>query len=181
MIYLISGLFTLLILPIIITIYGFFDKEQSKLYLGVFLFGKIKIFSGYITIKQSVLYFHVSSKKAIAFNLSSIIEIKNSPKFISALNVLTLESVLNISYNNFLSLFLAESYYVVNKIICSVIYDKNRFVKIKNDVVLREEENVNYFFKVIISINLLNIIIELVKFIIFKVGKLWNKKIKSKI
>ena len=66
----------LLILPIFVNIYAYFDTNNKKLYFAITVLGVIKILSGYISArKNGGVYIHIKNK-AIIFDKTSIKHLK---------------------------------------------------------------------------------------------------------
>ncbi len=108
----------LLIFPIITSLYFFVDFNLKKVFFAVFIFGKIKIISGYFKFRDTdSLYLHISNSKAIIIELSLFNNIKGNVSFLKIFNIDLVEfyidlgllnakiiTIIMLLYNNFIAI-----------------------------------------------------------------------------
>ena len=56
----------ILILPFVLTFYGYYNVEGKRLYFALYLYGKIKLISGYVKLRnKGGFYIHLSENKTL--------------------------------------------------------------------------------------------------------------------
>ena len=61
----------ILIFPIITSLYFFVDFNAKKFYFAIYLFGLIKVFNGYVKVRDlKSVYLHASNNKAYIIDLT---------------------------------------------------------------------------------------------------------------
>ena len=67
-----------LILPVTVKLRLYVDFNDKRAFYSIFLFGFIRVNSGYLSIKENLLTVHFSDSKAYAAELKSLMPNKNS-------------------------------------------------------------------------------------------------------
>ncbi len=97
----------LLILPFILTFYGYYDIKSKRLYFALYLYGKIKVISGYVKgRKKGGLYIHLSEYKAIIVDINTLKKLSGGPDFFSNVEFNEFYIITDIGIKNVNTLFL---------------------------------------------------------------------------
>lgn len=162
MIFVIMLIFLLLIFPIFISFSILYDKNINKLFVTINLFRKLKIISGYIQIKEKLIFFHLQNK-AFIINPKEILSTSFKFHKIKHFELSVIKSCLIVGDFNELSASVLLNYnYFLNVFICIIKMYKN-FINVKNDIVITEENNFKFLFKIEIVFNILVVVIILLK------------------
>lgn len=88
MVFVIFFIFLILILPLVFTLYFYFDLQDKRLYFAVFLFGKIKLLCGYFKPRNNEsFYLHLSNNKTIIIDISVLKKLKGGRGFLKSFDI----------------------------------------------------------------------------------------------
>lgn len=173
----------ILILPLIFSVYFYYDNDNKRVYFAVFIFGYFKILSGYIKGRiKGGIYIHLSEKRAIIVRLSALKNIGNGPNFLKVISVNSLYYLIDVGtqYVWLLTYFsvLVKNTHAFASIFDSLGYYFNLFADLN---VYQEEIGLKSIkFKLKLSFNLIGIIILFITNYISKgIKNAKRKKIKS--
>ena len=83
MVYLAFFIALILIFPLVISVYIYYDNINKRLFIAIYLFKYIKLLTGYIIPREiGGFYFHISNKKAIILDKEFINKLKGGPDFL---------------------------------------------------------------------------------------------------
>ncbi len=158
----------LLIFPIITSLYFYVDFTLKKVYFAIFLFGKLKLISGYLKVRDNTsVYLHVSDSKAFIVDLSYIKKMSNGSNFSKIFNVDLFDVYIESSllYPN-ITFMLLSFYNVLSPLFLQ--FDKLYGVKINFNLLIDDSKNsINSLkFKIRIQFNLFSIVLRLIANII---------------
>ena len=155
----------IIILPIVLSLYLFLDFTNKKLYFGIYLFGFIKILSGYVNVRdKGGFYLHISNNKAIIIDNSTLQKIGGGTSFINAFQFSEIVLITDVSLNNIKLIFSILFVNKIGQIINKIIYSNNKLPKIRSNVlILSDLEKVfNLKCKAVLSFNILCIVKSLI-------------------
>lgn len=150
MYYIVLFITLILIAPVFITAYFYFNVNEKRLYFALYLFGGIKLFSGYVKerIKGGV-YVHLSNNKALIIDLSYLKKSRNNGNIIGVFSLVNLRIIVDVGILRFgelfISLFINKTLNVLFKIIndnkkstseVNVIYEELGFMGVKVKIIL---------------------------------------------
>lgn len=176
--YVVVGVIVFLIFPIFLKLEFFYDKDKLKVYFAFKLYGFLKIFGGYIEIIKEGLAVHVSKSKAIIIPIQ-IFEIKNQFSLSKDYKIVSIYilSEIGVTGENVLPFFLVGMENVFFKIFFPVFSTLKTGVKLKNDILVYENENL---LKISAQINVaFNVIILIITFIKILLRKILNERKKQ--
>ena len=128
MLYVIVLLILIMIFPLILTNYIYFDTNDKKLYFAVYLFDFIKIGDGYIT-KRSLGGFYVHIKnKAIIIDDVILNSLRGGESMLKAFHLTTLNAFVNLTTDNFYIYYLTMALNL-SKNIAFKFLDNNYFLQ----------------------------------------------------
>lgn len=156
-------IFFILILPYLIEFNFYYEKESRKLYLSIYLYSFIKIISGYFTLEEGYIAFHLK-KKAILIAPSTLVNTGKKYKKIMHFEIYYIYSNLFIGdFSDFNLYFLVFYNFLINNF--GIIYKMYKnFSYVKNDIVLYKEDlPFKFFIKVKIAFNMVVLLIILIK------------------
>ena len=97
----------LLILPFILTFYGYYDIKSKRLYFALYLYGKIKVISGYVKgRKKGGFYIHLSEYKAVIIDVNTLKKISGGPDYFSNIEFEKFYMITDVGVKNINFLFL---------------------------------------------------------------------------
>lgn len=162
--FLITGGFALFIMPLFLKIQIFFNEKDKKLYFKISLLN-IKLFGGYAEISSNKIFVHLSKNKAYVLlpNISDFkkrYNVKKEFKLYSVYNVLEVGE-LNQKIFPFMFCFLENS---IVKTVFLISGKTNPYLKLKNDVLIYEDQSVFKFnSEIVVFFNLLAVFMLFIK------------------
>lgn len=159
----------LFFMPILISVYSFFDFKEGKLYFNLKVFW-INIICGCAFISGDDIIIYLNYKKAVILKLSDTL--KKQKKFFKAkpYSLLALKTKNVIPLDNEFYIFLAALQFSLSKTIFPIIKNEKNFLRVKNDVLFsKKSKNGLIFLKALATTNL------------FSINMLLTKKIMEKL
>jgi hypothetical protein len=96
----------ILILPLILTFYGYLSVKGKRLYFALYLFGKIKLISGYVKLRdKGGFYIHLSDSKAIIIDINTLKKLSGGPNLFSDVEFDELYLITDLGVKNFSLLY----------------------------------------------------------------------------
>lgn len=93
-------------MPIFISVYAYFDTHSKKLFFSIYIFGFIKIISGYVcSRKKGGVYVHVKNK-AYIIDFQALKNLNSGSRVMPQFIINNLYLQVNISSTNFYGIFL---------------------------------------------------------------------------
>ncbi len=159
--------FILLVFPIFFSVNGYFSKEKNRLYFGLYVFGFIKIKSGYAEIFIDKITFHFSKKKIKIFYYKNFLSSKNTIKKFYDYHLLNAEIFVDIGSCDNLAFALSGGmslYFIFNLLDFNLKYIKPQ-LRLDTFVNVYDEDIFNLIGKFTFVINLFVIILGLLKIV----------------
>ena len=162
--------YILLIFPLFLNVKVVFNYSLKKAFFILELFGFIKLVSGYIQLKKNSVYFHVSDKKAILFELIDYKGVKESFKPFMDYHFISLKTICEFgsSENENLPLSIAFLLNYVQSYFKWFLFHKKAYVVFENQYILFDQNRLNFYGKTVVVLNLLMIIISIIKILVEK-------------
>lgn len=176
--YVVVGVIVFLIFPIFLKFEFFYDKDKLKVFFAIKLYGILKIIGGYIELIKEGLVVHVSKNKAIIIPIQ-IFEIKNQFNLSKDYKIVSIYvlSEIGVTSENVLPFFLVGIENVFFKIFFPIFSTLKTGVKLKNNILMYENDNL---FKISAQINVaFNLIILIITFIKIILRKILNERKKQ--
>ncbi len=151
----------ILILPIILSMYGCYCVSQKRFYFAIYLFGFIKIFSGYVKSRaKGGFYIHLSENKAIIIDYNTIKKLSGGPNYFSKIQLKSLYVILDSGIKNINLLFFIYSVMSAIKNYAVISTNSGKITKIKTDInVYNTQETIKYIkIKAVLMLNLICIL-----------------------
>lgn len=156
--------FTVLVLPVAIKLRLYLDFHDKRAFYSIFLFGFIRVNSGYMSVNKNFLILHFSDKKAYAVKITSLMPNKNNADMLKHFNLVSIKSSAIIGDEDELKIFFAASVLnAVNAITFSVLKVIKNNVEYKCDIYMTDKDTKAYFTDVIATFKLFSIIQIIVK------------------
>lgn len=156
--------FTILVLPVAIKLRLYLDFHDKRAFYSIFLFGFIRVNSGYMSVNKNFLILHFSDKKAYAVKITSLMPNKNNADMLKHFNLVSIKSSAIIGGEDELKIFFAASVLnAVNAITFSVLKVIKNNVEYKCDIYMTDKDTKAYFTDVIATFTLFSIIQIIVK------------------
>lgn len=149
----------MLIVPIAIKLRLLVDFNDKRAFYSIYLFGFIRVNSGYLSITKNLLALHFSDKKAYAIEVKSLIPNKNSADVLKHFNFVKVKSSAIIGGADELKKFFAAAILnAFNAAIFSVLKGMRKNIGYRCDIYLTDATTKALFTDVTVTINLLNVI-----------------------
>ena len=172
-------IYVFLIFPTFVSINAFFSKKTGKLYFGIFIFGIIKILSGYAQTCDDGYVIHLSDKKAVFTPYKSLFEIKNTVAPLKDYHISKIDWFIELGSDNSVMAPLAAAYILnfINYFARGFIFSNRPYLKINNGISVYEEKDMlNFYIKTVVILNLLMIIISLIKIFMEKILNVFRQR-----
>lgn len=155
----------IIVLPIIVSSYFYFNNNLKRLYFAIYIFGFIKLISGYFKVRnKGGFYLHLSKNKAIIIDFSIIKKLNGGPNYLSdfSINKLFIESDISIIKTKLLFSSIYLNYFT--SIISKIIYESGYMPEITSNlnIILDNDDIFSLKFKIIFSFNLVCILKSLI-------------------
>ncbi|MBR6737579.1 MAG: hypothetical protein IKL82_04360 [Clostridia bacterium] len=126
----ILGVFILtiiLFIPIFITTYIFYDDSAKRLYFAFYLFGFIRIVSGYVKGRnRGGFYIHISNEKAIIIDTKTIKGLNGGKGITSSFSLFSISYVFDVGLKNLNELIAFYGVYTLtNTILQTKLYNRS--------------------------------------------------------
>lgn len=147
--------------PIYITTNIVVDYTAHKMYFCVKCFN-ISVFGGYVVQKREKIFFHISDKRAVIFNLADYVKQRKrlfKIKGIELLNIYVFTKR-GIEADNYL---MPESLFIICSTVFPLLKNKKKFVKLHNTIVLSAEKTTYSIASLKFVFNIITIIIIMLK------------------
>ena len=172
-------IYIILIFPVFVSINAVLSKNTDKLYFGIYIFGIIKILSGYAHTCKDGYIIHLSDKKAVFTPYKSLFEIKDTVAPLTDYHIIKLDWTLEIGSENS-ALTPLTAAYIINYIVLltkSVILNRKPYVRINNKTDVYADKNIfNLYIKAVVILNLLMLFISFIKFFTEKFLNAFRKR-----
>ena len=171
------------IFPLFLNIHAAIIGKNKKFYVGIYLFGIIKILSGYAEKISDGFAFHLSNKKALIFNRKSLLTARKSIKPFMDYHSIKIKTVAELgSVDNeiapFAAVFAAS---FINSFLVWFFALKKPYLKIENEFNVYRNENVfNAFCTSVFVFNFLMILISIIKIFSEKIIYAFKQRRKNK-
>lgn len=178
-VYLISAFYFLLIFPVFCSLLGYYDRQSKRVYLAVYLFWSVKIWSGYVAFSEGKAFLHYTDRKAKALQMQSPAGIRKQFDITKGIEFYGIE--LFTEYGNSEGLIvpfeIGAGQRIVTNTVFSILKTKKDFLRLKSNILLTEEEDCFHFsVKVTILFNLLTLLIIGTKILLEKILHAGNKR-----
>lgn len=162
---------SVLIFPLFLSINLIYSKDENKLFFCIYLFGILRIASGYAELLKDCIAVHVSEKKAFLIFYGKLLNLNKSIKPLKDYHFIKFTSLIEIGGENLLIPKAASFIYnYVWGFITWFFYNKKPYLKLKNDVNIYENKDIlNIFIDTKIVLNLLMIFLSMIKIITEKI------------
>ena len=91
----------ILILPFVLTFYGYYNVEGKRLYFALYLYGKIKLISGYVKLRnKGGFYIHLSENKAIIIDIKTLQKLSGGPNYFNDIEFNELYLITDVGVKN---------------------------------------------------------------------------------
>ena len=174
----------ILILPLVFSLYLYYDKLRKKLFFAIYIFGLVKVLSGYVSnrIKGGV-YIHLSQKKAIIIKLSALKNIGNGPNYLTVINLSSIYFLIDVGIKS--ASILTVIYSIVKNVqsLSKLLNINGSLIKIKTDLNVYpiDLSLISVKIKLKITFNLISILVLLIANYISKgIKNVKRKKFKFK-
>ena len=138
----ISYAFSILIMPLLIKFRLFVDFNAKRTFYTVYLFGFLRVNSGYISVDSKAVIFHYSDKKAFALSLKSMLPDSGGVDVLTHFNFTSVKSdVLIGGEDSLFKYMVAFTINSLNAIIFSLIQGLKRYTDYKCNVFLSENND----------------------------------------
>lgn len=145
-----------LILPVTVKLRLYVDFNDKRAFYSIFLFGFIRVNSGYLSIKENLLTVHFSDSKAYAAELKSLMPNKNSADLLTHFNFVKIKSSAIIGGEDELKNFVTAAILnAINAATFSALRGMKRYTDYRCDIYLTDADTKAFFTDVTISFNLL--------------------------
>lgn len=132
----------LLIFPFVFSVYGYYVTNFKRLYFALYLFGKIKVISGYIKLrKKGGIYIHLTENKAIIIDINTLKKLNGGPNYINYFQFNSLYLIVDCGIKNLNILFIALSVIFRLKDYSKTLSENNKYPKIIVDFNLYNENS----------------------------------------
>ncbi len=100
-------LILLLIFPFIISLYTYYDVRFKRVYFAFYLYGKIKIISGYVKLRnKGGFYVHLTENKALIIDINTLKKLSGGPDYLSNIQLSEVYLITDCGVKNVNLLFL---------------------------------------------------------------------------
>ncbi len=155
----------IIIFPLYISVNCFLSKELGKTFFSIYLFGTIRILSGYVQIINGGIAFHIRKNKVYIYEYKNFFNIKKSVKPLQDYHLIKFNSLIEIGSSNVLepmSTSFILNYF--NNIIIWFFANKKPYLKINNDINVYEGKNIfNIYLKTGVMLNAVMIVLSIIK------------------
>ena len=179
MLYVVAIIIFILFLPFFISFYIYFDKNVKRLYFAIYIFGFIKLTSGYVKPRNAFSFYLHLKNKAIIIDKNILKLFDGNFNVFNVIQLKSLQVYLDISTNNENSVavvFLLNSLF---NILSKCVYSKNYILSPRYSIKLKyEKPNFSLKVKCTLFFNLFCITCNLITNYIIK--GVYNAKIRQK-
>lgn len=168
-----------LFFPIFLTVDGYMDLTENKLFFSLKIFKFIKILGGYIVFHKEGEAIHISKKKAIFRPYSDMKEDEKKFKIFKGFQLYTFRASLELGDESFpaAGLYVTLATQILSQALYPLVRNNRVFMELKNGVLLLHGENaLKVTVHFITVFNQLAITIAVVKNILEGIINLWQKK-----
>ena len=149
MVWIVFFVTVLLIIPFFITVYGCYFNEEKRLYFALYLFGFIKIISGYVkTRSKGGFYIHLSDNIAFIIDYTTIKKLSGGPDLFSYVQLQFLYLVIDCGIKNAKLLFIINSILVTLRTIAKISTNDGKITKITTDMNVYDTQESLKFIKI---------------------------------
>ena len=120
MLYIVSAIVFVLLFPISVSVYVYFDSETKKITFAVMPYNAFVIFGGYALIKGGNVFLHYGKKKAKLFRITDARSLGFKPKYLKGVKILTINNLLSVKFEPE-SVFCVGAYLALSNVISPVI------------------------------------------------------------
>ena len=161
MVYLAFFIALIFVLPLVISVYIYYDNINKRLFIAIYLFKYIKLLTGYIIPREiGGFYFHISNKKAIIIDKDILEKLKGGPDFLPKIAVFNCYSIIDSGTKSDVWLsFLFFGYTILREFNC-ILSNNVKYLSLKSDlnVYLVEENLLSIKLRIVFSFNFLSIL-----------------------
>lgn len=151
----------ILVFPFIVTAYFYYNFSNNKLYFAIFIFNKIKLFSGYFNKRSDGgFYIHLKDNYALIVDKNSLYKLKNGNNYFNKLEINLLYLIVDVGLKSVnLVMILSFLTTIISKI-SYVYYKNNNLPKIITNLNVYESflGVIGAKLKIIVSFNLICIL-----------------------
>lgn len=173
-----------LIFPLFLNIDIIYTKENKKFFFCFYLFGVLKILSGYVEPLNDCVAVHVSKNKAFLFYYKNILNLNKSMKPLKDYHFLKIKSLIEVGseYSLAVPFFTSFIYNFFMSFVSWFFYNKKPYLDLKNDVNIYENKDIlNIFINTKLVFNLLMIVLSIIKIITEKIINGISKRKQNKL
>lgn len=152
----------ILIVPLAFSVYFHFEKSLNKVYFAIYVFGFIRLVSGYISKRKlGGFYVHLSSKKALILQLNSILKLESDFSFLSVISINNIYLSTSIGFKSATLLTFATTLTTAIQTTSKIIEDNGYGKRVVADLIVYNEDKLlkSIKMKVKFSFNLISIVI----------------------
>ncbi len=165
-------IFGFIIFPIFFSLKGYFSSEDKKLYYSLYIYGFIKINSGYIELIKEGIALHLTNKKAIVINYKSLLGFRKNIEPLKDYHVISLKTLTEIGVKDKIFSYSCGAFIFqyIDSFIKWFLYNKKPYLEYDNRLSLFEgEEFIKFFIQTKIVFNILMILISIIKIVMEKI------------
>lgn len=161
-IFLTIALIILILIPIKIDCYLYYDKENKILTSCAYLYGVIKIVGGYFERIGSEVFFHYTNKKAMVIKIGDMRENKIKLKDLSSVKLKTITPIISMP-NDANSYGYGSAIAVLSNVFLPYISKEAKTKNAKTVVIIGRDEALKTYIKLNFATTIIAIIITIVK------------------
>ncbi len=183
MIWVFTGLFTLLIFPIFVKISIIVKFDYSALYFNISLYGLIDVFYGKAKLSDNTINLWLRSKKEKVYPLNIIFKLNKPFKPLNDYHFISFNSLVEMGVEEITceGLMVAQAVNQLYGYVTDYFSSTKPYLKIKNDIIIEEKtKKLRIYLDKVLVLNLLMILISLIKImgekIIYAIRKKQNKR-----
>lgn len=171
-------IFFILIFPIFANVNSMIDLDNKKIYFGGFLFSKIKVLSGVITLLPNNLDIKINKKQNTTYEYTEIFKNKVDLDLYKNIVLSKIDLIVEKGDNqDFNGIYSGLSINYLLDCITSVIGAKNKLIEVNKKVYLKSGEEFKISINLKLLFNIITIVIILFKIMIGGIKKKWKAKV----
>ncbi len=164
-VYLVTGVIFFLFFPNLFDVFIYFDKKSGRLNIGVYFYGIIKVFGGFIEKDRKDYVFHYSNKRAKLFKQNDMGKLKLKPKDLKVFEVFTSRLCFSfpfeVKYVNLASIVTCSSNFI-----CPFIKTEKDFIDLKSTVIMGRDDSTKVYYRLKFAINVFLLILLFIKVLV---------------
>lgn len=148
--------------PIVLQVSFFGSKNAKKVYFSVYLFGMIKLISGYVTFAVDKAYVHLTKKFAVEIPYKDAFGSRKKISGIKGIEILSIKNELNFAnLDLFNQVMLSSACMYIYSVLITILSQIKPFVNITCGVKQQKNADLSNLFDVVVAFNV---------FVLIKIG-----------